>query len=127
MQVQNGLYAARKTDAGMKGIFIDEELLELGKLNQSIKANCRSREQAEAAREEAGREAQRRIRKEQRRKQRMTADIIKKELKLLGMAAVVALGQQLGMVDWAWAAPVLLGIQTVICFRAGKYFGRKSK
>ncbi len=132
MKVQNGFYAARKSDGGVKTIFIDEEALEMQRQN-NIVAERRARAAREEAQavaaakerwaasivEDARREAA------YERQQKKTRRLILKELKLLGMALLVMLGQELGLVDWTFGVPVLVGIQTVICFQAGKWFGRR--
>ena len=127
MTMKNGVYAARKTDNGIRGIFIDEEILEHNVLNRKAKENRRQIERAAARECETILREQERKAAVEHRKRRATARLVKGELKLLGAAGVVFLGEKLGLVDLAFAVPVLLAIQTMICFRAGKFFGRKRK
>lgn len=108
---KNGFYAAMKTDEGIQAVYIDEEA-------------CRAR-QVQAARESQARHrrvAQRRAIAAAARQNRATLRVVKQELKLLGMGAVLYLGYTAGLVELAFLAPVLAAFQAVICWRAGRWY-----
>jgi len=127
MQVKNGLYAARKTDDGVQAVFIDEELLEHRMLNQRAAENAAQRERAEMAERERLLEQKKQADASQRAWERVRRRFIKRELKLLGIAAVVLLGRKMGLVELGFALPVLTAIQIVVCFRAGKFVGKTNQ
>lgn len=112
----NGFYAAMKTDEGVQAVYIDE-------------GSFRAQQERMAA------EQQRKLEKTAQRKriaaknseQRATIRVLKQELKLIGMGAVLYWGFSAGLVELAFAVPVLICFQTVICFRAGRWFGRRDR
>lgn len=125
MKALNGFYAARKTNDGVRTVFVDEETMELRELSRCIARNRAEKEReakAEADRQTAIRQQ---AAKEERRRRRALRDLVKQEVKLLASGGVVALGWYMGLVELAFAVPVLLIFQAMIFFRAGKYMGRK--
>lgn len=112
----NGFYAAMKTDEGVQAIYIDEG---------SFRA-----QQRKAAAEQHRKE----IKAERRasvaamtREQRATIRVLKQELKLIGMGAILYWGYTADLVALAFMVPVLVAFQTVICFRAGRWYGRRDR
>lgn len=120
----NGVYTAVKTHDGVATIFIEEEVLELGRLNR--KTEQRREESARLAADADRAEKERRCKLAQaaERRQRATIRLVKQELKVLAGSVIVGLAWKAGLVAAAFAAPVLIAWQTVIFFRAGKYFGK---
>ena len=115
----NGFYAAMKTDNGVRAIYIDEASFRAQQ--EHAAANQRRKEEEKEQRKKAA---------AMTREQRATIRVLKQELKLIGMVAVLYWGYCAGLVDLAFAVPALVAFQTVICFRAGRWFGnreRKSK
>lgn len=127
MQTKNGIYAARKTDAGVQAVFIDEELLEHRKLNRRAAENAARQEQAAMAERENLSNQQKQMETQQRMLERMRRRFLKQELKLLGFAMIVLLGRMMGLVELGFALPVIAVIQTVVCYRAGKFVGRTNQ
>lgn len=127
MQALNGIYIARRTDTGSRAVFVDEETIELAELSHKMEQN--QKKQAAAAKAERDRQtaARRREQAEEQRLRRAWRRLVKQEVKLLAAGGVVALGWWLGLVELAFAVPVLLFCQTLICFRAGKYIGQKKE
>lgn len=111
---QNGFYAAMKTDTGVQAVFIDEETL----------YRHRQKEAQRQQRKAANAEHKRKI-AAAARKHKAGIRVLKQELKLIGMGAVLYWGFCAGLVELTFMVPVLLGFQTVICFRAGRWFGRR--
>lgn len=112
----NGFYAAMKTDEGVQAVYIDE-------------GSFRAQQERMAA------EQQRKLEKTAQRKriatknseQRATIRVLKQELKLIGMGAVLYWGFSADLVALAFMVPVLVAFQTVICFRAGRWYGRRDR
>lgn len=116
---KNGFYATMKTDRYIQAVYIDEE---------SLRAQ-QAREAAEQRREKAKAEQRKQIAAMTREK-RAAIRVVKQELKLIGMGAVLYWGYAAGLVELTFALPVLICFQAVVCFRAGRWFGfqdRKSK
>lgn len=59
------------------------------------------------------------------REKRYTTWVLCQELKAMTAAAVVYWGCTAGLIDKAFAVPVLIAAQTVVCFRAGYWCGRR--
>lgn len=122
--MENGLYAAVKTNDTVHAVFIDQENLEFGQLNKMVKANRQKhlREQAEqrAAAEQAWRAEEARKRKFRR----MVGAAVKQELALGAAMAVVYYGFYVGLVSVFFAIPVLAILLAVACFKAGSLFTR---
>ena len=112
----NGFYAAMKTDEGVQAIYIDEE---------SFRAQ-QERAAAEQHRKEVKAERRKQI-AAMTREQRATIRVLKQELKLIGMGAVLYWGYTADLVALAFMVPVLVAFQTVICFRAGRWYGRRDR
>lgn len=112
----NGFYAAMKTNEGVQAIYIDEE---------SFRAQ--QRKAAEEQHRKEIRAADRREAAAKSKVQRATIRVLKQELKLIGMGAVLYWGYAAGLVELAFMLPVLAAFQTVICFRAGRWFGRRER
>lgn len=109
----NGFYAAMKTGDGVRAVFIDEATF-----RREAERERREQQAREVRRVEQG------MNKAMRRFQRAVLHLLGQELKLIGMGLVLWLGHRAGLVDMAFAAPVLIAFQTVICFRAGKFWGK---
>ena len=112
----NGFYAAMKTDEGVQAIYIDEG---------SFRA-----QQRKAAAEQHRKEVKNERRKQiaaMTREQRATIRVLKQELKLIGMGAILYWGYTADLVALAFMVPVLVAFQTVICFRAGRWYGRRDR
>lgn len=129
--MENGLYAAVKTNDTVHAVFIDQESLDFCKLNRKTEQRnyekaCYeadvARKQAEEARMQ--KDIEQKQEKAIMRWERETIRLIKQELKVLAASAVVAMSLYAGLVAAAFAIPILIGCQIVICFRAGKYFGK---
>jgi len=127
MQALNGIYIARKTNNGSRAVFVDEETIELAELSHHMEQNRKKKAAAEQAERDRQIAAWRQAQAAEQRRRRAWRRLVKQELKLLAAAGVVALGWWLGLVELAFAVPVLLFCQTLICFRAGKYIGQKKE
>ena len=112
----NGFYAAMKTDECVQAIYIDEE---------TFRAQ-QERAAAEQRRKEVKAERRKQI-AAMTREQRATIRVLKQELKLIGMGAVLYWGYTADLVALAFMVPVLVAFQTVICFRAGRWYGRRDR
>lgn len=127
MQEMNGVYAARKTNDGVKMVFIDEETIELGELNRRAAENREKKAEAASAEQNRLLKIQRKQQKQQACQEREKMKILRQELSLVGAAGVVVLGWCLGLVDLAFMVPVLLVLQAAICLRAGHWYGRRDR
>ena len=125
MKALNGFYAARKTNDGVRTVFVDEETMELRELSRCIARNRAEKERAAQVEQNRQAAIRQQAAKEGRRRRRALRDLVKHEVKLLASGGVVALGWYMGLVELAFAVPVLLIFQAAIFFRAGKYMGRK--
>lgn len=125
MKALNGFYAARKTNDAVRTVFIDEETMELRELSRCIARNRAEKEKAAQAEADHQNAIRQQAAKEERRRRRALRRLVKQEVKLLASGGVVALGWYMGLVELAFAVPVLLIFQATIFFRAGKYMGRK--
>ena len=112
----NGFYAAMKTDEGVQAIYIDEG---------SLRAQ-QERAAAEQHRKEVKAERRASV-AAMTREQRATIRVLKQELKLIGMGAILYWGYTADLVALAFMVPVLVAFQTVICFRAGRWYGRRDR
>ena len=112
----NGFYAAMKTNEGVQAIYIDEASFR----EQQARAAAERQHRAE-------KKAQRKQAAAMTREQRATVRLIQQELKLMGMGAVLYCGCCAGLVELAFAVPVLVCFQSLICFRAGRWFGRRER
>lgn len=110
----NGFYAAMKTDDGVQAIYIDEGSI---RAQQELAA-------AQQHRKKAKKEERKRV-AAMSREQRATIRVLKQELKLISMGAILYWGYTAGLVAMAFMVPVLVAFQTVICFRAGRWYGRR--
>ena len=110
----NGFYAAMKTDEGVQAIYIDEG---------SFRAQQR-KAAAEQRRKEVKAERHKQV-AARNSEQWAAIKVLKQELKLIGMGAVLYWGYTADLVALAFMVPVLVAFQTVICFRAGRWFGRR--
>lgn len=111
---KNGFYGAVKTDDGIRAIYIDEGSL-----------RAQQRREALTKRRRAEKAARRKDAAAKDKAQRFTMRVVKQELKLMGMGAVLCWGYGAGLVDPAFALPVLMAFQAVICFRAGRWYARQ--
>lgn len=97
MKALNGFYAARKTNDGVRTVFIDEETMELRELSRCIARNRAEKEReakAEADRQTAIRQQ---AAKEERRRRRALRRLVKQEIKLLASG-----GWSPWAGTWAW-------------------------
>ncbi len=113
---KNGFYAAMKTDKGVQAIYIDEGSF---RAQQQRAADAQRRKEVKAER--------RKQVAAMTRNQRATIKVLKQELKLIGMGAVLYWGYTAGLVALAFMVPVLVAFQTVICFRAGRWYGHRDR
>lgn len=120
----NGMYAAVKDNAGVRAVFIEEEVLDLHRLNAKTAQRRNAAAQMATENAKAAEKQQRDLAKAARRKAMATRRLIVQELKVLAGVIVVGLGMRAGLVAAAWAIPVLAFFQAVIFFKAGKYFGK---
>lgn len=120
----NGVYTAVKTNNGVSAIYIEEEVLELGRLNRKTEQHRAESARRAADADRAEKERKHKLAQAAERRQRATIRLIKQELKVLAASVVVGLSMNAGLVAAAFAIPVLVCCQTVICFRAGRHFGK---
>lgn len=113
---KNGFYAAMKTDEGVQAIYIDEGSFR-AKQQRAADAQRRKEVKAERRKQIAA----------MTRQQRATLRVLKQELKLIGMGAILYWGYTADLVALAFMVPVLVAFQTVICFRAGRWYGRRDR
>ena len=111
---RNGFYAAMKTDESVQAVYIDEGMFR--------EAMARTEARKKAARQKARRK---KADAAANREKRQTMQMLGRELKALAAAAVVYWGLTAGLVHLAFAVPVLIAAQTVVCFRAGSWYGRR--
>lgn len=129
--MDNGIYAALKTDCAVHAVFIDQDNVEFGQLNRKMRANRQKQDQA-LANQERQRAAQiaaadKAFMAEEARKRkirRITARTVKQELCLATAMAVVYGGFYAGLVSVFFAIPVLAILLAAFCFKAGSFFGR---
>ncbi len=121
---ENGVYTAVKTNKGVTAVHISEELLELSRLNRRTGKRRSEHERLAVEAERAQQQRNLEMTKEEKRWERATIRLFKQELKVLAASVVVGIALKLGLVAAVFGIPVLIGCQTVICFRAGRYFGR---
>lgn len=112
----NGFYAAMKTNEGVQAIYIDE-------------GSFRAQQERMAAEQKQKLEktAQRKWIAAKNSEQRATIRVLKQEMKLIGMGAILYWGYTADLVALAFMVPVLVAFQTVICFRAGRWYGRRDR
>lgn len=140
--MENGLYAAVKTNDTVHAVFVDQENLEFGQLNKMVNANRRQHEkelahQRAAAEQKVAAEqrvaAEKRAAAEQawkaeearkRKFRRMVGAAVKQELALTAAMAVVYYGFYVGLVSVFFAIPVLAVLLAVTCFKAGSFVTR---
>lgn len=97
MKALNGFYAARKTNDGVRAVFVDEETIELRELSRCISRNRAEKEQAAQAERQRLATIQQQAAKEERRKRRALRNLVKQEVKLLASGG---LSPWAG--TWAW-------------------------
>lgn len=114
--LKNGFYATMKTNDGVQAIYIDEGSFR-AQQEQAAAEQRRKKMKAEQRKKAAA----------MTREQRAAIRVLKQELKLIGMGAILYWGYAAGLVELAFMVPVLVAFQTVICFRAGRWFGRQER
>lgn len=122
--MENGMYAAIKTDSTVHAVFIDQENLEFAQLNQMVKAN-RHKHLWEQTQQRAA--AEKAYRAEMARKRKFWRFIrrnVGQELFLGAAMAVVYLGFTHRLVSMIFAISVLAILLALFCFKAGNFFGR---
>lgn len=122
--MENGMYAAVKTDSTVHAVFVDQEALEFGQLNKMVKANRRQREKERNEQIAAADKVWRAEEARKRKFRRITARTVKQELGLATAMAVVYHGFSVGLVSEIFAVPVLAILLALFCFKAGNFFGR---
>lgn len=122
--MENGLYAAVKTNDTVHAVFIDQENLEFSQLNKMVKANRQKHLQEQAEQREAAEQAWRAEEARKRKFRRMVGAAVKQELALTAAMAVVYYGFYVGLVSVFFAIPVLAVLLAVACFKAGSFFTR---
>ena len=121
---RNGMYTAIKTNDGVAAVYIEEEVLELGKLNAITEQRRKANRRQIAINDQIRKDRKNEQIKKQKRWEREVTHLLKQELKVLAGAVAVYIALELGLVAAVLAVPVLITCQTVIVFRAGKYFGK---
>lgn len=122
--MENGLYAAVKTEDTVHAVFIDQDNLEFGQLNKMVKANRRQREKEQAEQREAAEKGWRAEMARKRKFWRFVRRNVGQELFLGAVMAVVYYGFYVGLVSVFFAIPVLAVLLAVACFKAGSFFTR---
>lgn len=122
--MENGLYAAVKTNDTVHAVFIDQENLEFGQLNKMVKANRRQREKEQAEQRATAEKAWRAEMARKRKFWRFVRRNVGQELFLGAAMAVVYYGFYVGLVSVFFAIPVLAILLAVACFKAGSFFTR---
>lgn len=120
----NGIYAAVKDNAGVRAVYIEEEVLNMSRLNAKTEQRRNAAAWVTAENAKAAQKRKQEQTKAARRKAMATRRLIVQELKVLAGVGVVFFGMKAGLVAAAWAIPVLAFFQAVIFFKAGKYFGK---
>lgn len=122
--MENGLYAAVKTNDTVHAVFIDQENLEFGQLNQMVKANRQKHLREQAEQREAAEKAWRAEMARKRKFWRFVRRNVGQELFLGAAMAVVYYGFYVGLVSVFFAIPVLAILLAVACFKAGSFITR---
>ena len=118
------MYAAVKDNTGVRAVFIEEEVLDMSRLNAKTEQRRNAAVWVTAEKAKAAQKCKQEQTKAARRKAMATRRLIVQELKVLAGVAAVVFGMKAGLVATAWAIPVLAFFQAVIFFKAGKYFGK---
>lgn len=121
---RNGMYTAIKTNEGVEAVYIEEEVLELGKLNAITAQRRKANSQRIAINDQIRKDRKNEQIKKQQRQEREITHLLKQELKVFAGAVAVYIALELDLVAAVLAVPVLIACQTVLAFRAGKYFGK---
>lgn len=122
--MENGLYAAVKTNDTVHTVFIDQDNLEFAQLNKMVKANRRQREKEQAEQRAAAEKAWRAEIARKRKFWRFVRRNVGQELFLGAAMAVVYYGFYVGLVSVFFAIPVLAVLLAVACFKAGSFITR---
>lgn len=122
--MENGLYAAVKTNDTVHTVFIDQDNLEFAQLNKMVKANRRQREKEQAEQRAAAEKAWRAEMARKRKFWRFVRRNVGQELFLGAAMAVVYYGFYVGLVSVFFAIPVLAVLLAVACFKAGSFITR---
>ena len=122
--MENGLYAAVKTNDTVHTVFIDQDNLEFAQLNKMVKANRRQREKEQAEQRAAAEKAWRAEMARKRKIWRFVRRNVGQELFLGAAMAVVYYGFYVGLVSVFFAIPVLAVLLAVACFKAGSFITR---
>lgn len=122
--MENGLYAAVKTNDTVHTVFIDQDNLEFAQLNKMVKANRRQREKEQAEQRAAAEKAWRAEMARKRKFWRFVRRNVGQELFLGAAMAVVYYGFYVGLVSVFFAIPVLAVLLAVAFFKAGSFITR---
>lgn len=112
----NGFYAAMKTNEGVQAVYIDEGTFQ-----------AQQAQVAEDRRRRAWKAKRKKVLAAQNSERRAAICVLKQELKLVGMGLVLYWGFCAGLVELTFMVPVLTCFQTVVCFRAGRWFGNRER
>ena len=122
--MENGMYAAVKTDCAVQTVFIDQENLEFCHMNKMVKANRLKYQQEQAKQREAAEKAWRAETARKRKYRRTIGRAVKQEVSLGAAMVAVIYGFYAGLVSLQFAVPVLAILLAVACFKAGIFFTR---
>lgn len=115
MNIQrNGFYAALKTDDSVQAVYVEEDIF--------LAAMARVEARKQAARKKARR---RKADAAANREKRRTIRTVKQELGAIATAVLVAWGGSAGLIDPVLWVPLVLGLHSLICLRAGRWMGRQ--
>lgn len=122
--MENGIYAAVKSGESVRAFYIDEETIELQRLNRQTSANRQRKEQAERE-EQQRKEKERKVQEAYRRAlRRASIQTVKQEIVLGAAMAIVFSGYRFGLVNILFAAPSMVTMLSVACFKAGQLWGK---
>lgn len=122
--MENGLYAAVKTEDTVHAVFIDQDNLEFAQLNKMVKANRQKHLREQAEQREAAEKAWRAEMARKRKFWRFVRRNVGQELFLGAAMAVVYYGFYAGLVSVFFAIPVLAVLLAAACFKAGSFITR---
>ena len=122
--MENGLYAAVKTNDTVHAVFIDQDNLEFAQLNKMVKANRQKHLREQAEQREAAEKAWRAEVTRKRKFWRFVRRNVGQELFLGAAMAVVYFGFTRCLVSAVFALPVLAILLGLFSFKAGNFFTR---
>lgn len=111
---RNGFYAAVKTDECIQAVYIDEPMFRA--------AQAQAEEKKRAARIRARRRKEAAV---SNRKKRGTIRTVKQVAGSAAAAALIVWWSAAGLIDPVLGVPLVLGLHSLACFRAGRWAGRR--